>query len=69
MEDITNAFLQSTIFTKNPWNTYSVYTFLSLCNVEMWLQSYVTATTLQKGRRKWKGVEFSKVFQGFCVSL
>ena len=42
---------------------------LSLCNVEMWLQSYVATTTLQKGGAKRKGAEFSKVFQGFCLRL
>ena len=42
-------------------------TSLSLCNVEMWLQSFVATITLQKGGRKRKWTKFSKVFQGFCL--
>ena len=42
---------------------------LSLCNVEMWLQSYVATTTFsehcRKGGGKRKRAEFSKVLQGF----
>ena len=46
-----------------------LYTSLSLCNVEMWLQSDADTTTLRKGSGKRKGTNFSKVFQGFCPRL
>ena len=55
-------------FTKNPWKTPD--TSLFLCNVEMWLQSYVARNPLQNGGGgETKGAEFSKVFQGFCLRL
>ena len=55
--------------TKNPWKTPD--TSLFLCNVEMWLQSYVARNPLLNGggRGGTKGAEFSKVFQGFCLRL
>ena len=34
-------------FTKNPWKTPD--TSLFLCNIEMWLQSYVARNPLQNG--------------------
>ena len=46
-----------------------LYTFRSLCSLEMWLQSNADTTTLQKGSGKRKGAKFSKVFQGFCPRL
>ena len=56
-------------FTKNPWKTPD--TSLFLCNVEMWLQSYVARNPLQNGGGggETKEAEFSKVFQGFCLRL
>ena len=43
MEDITNAFLQSKIFAKNPWNTYAdpfPYAMLRCDCKVTWLQQY-----------------------------
>ena len=56
---------KSTILTKNPWNTY-LCTSLSLCNDEMWLQSYVATTTLQKGGGNKKDQNCLKVFVRDC---
>ena len=49
-----------TIHTKNHWNSHT-FSFPSAM-----LRSYVATTTLQKGGRKWKGVEFYKVFVWDC---
>ena len=55
-------------FTKNPWKTPD--TSLFLCNVEMWLQSYVARNPLQNGAGGGtKEAEFSKVFQGFFCEI
>ena len=57
-------------FTKNPWKTPD--TSLFLCNVEMWLQSYVARNPLQNGAGGGGGTkeaEFPKVFQGFFCEI
>ena len=54
--------------TKDPWKTPN--TSLFLCNVEMWLQSYVARNPLQNGAGGGgKEAEFSKVFQGFFCEI
>ena len=47
-------------FTKNPWKTPD--TSLFLCNVEMWLQSYVARNPLQNGGGG-GGDKGSRIFQ------
>lgn len=55
---------KSTILAKYPWNA-NICMSLSLCNVDMWLQSYVATTTLQKEGGSKKDQNFPKCFKLF----